>query len=348
MKKLVIQAGFPKCGSTSIAAALKLTADHLKAHGIFVLNNQFTRDRSGNIPGLTPQARAKLMFDAETAAPLRAALEKTIQGSPRNATLVICTELFAEPAFAPFFAGLEDLCEMELVFYFRPQSAWLASAWKQWDLKSGTTLPKMVKLALTEKRPDYLNTATGWHAAIPRMRITPRPFLRETMHNGQPSYDFLKLLGAEIAPDPALEKRSNPSMDFALLHLFQRNSAQIFKSRHDNAPYRRVLEALPPAYRSVNIPMLTQRQADRIANHFHADTVELMVRFMGLPKDEAEAFVTRHFHETVTGKAFSDHTEAEIMERAAMILHQMTGKTGDPDTLLLDFLAEAPTEPARG
>jgi hypothetical protein len=346
MKRLVIQAGFPKCGSTSIAAALKLRAGQLRTHKILVLNNQFTRGRASSIPAMTPNARAAAMHAPESAKALRENLEKSIQDAPKHGTLVVCTEIFADPYYATFFAGLEQHCDLELVFYFRPQTQWIASAWKQWELKSGTSLQKMVNLAVAELRPDYLGTARGWQSEIPRLKVTPRPFLNEMMFKGHPSYDFLNHLGFEAETDPALEKRSNASMDFSLLHLFQRNSARIFKNRHDNAPYRRLLENLPKAYRSVNIPMLSQRQSDKIADRFHADTVELAHRFMGMDLDDAEQLVRQQFHETVTGRAFSDYSEAEILERAGGILQELTGKTGDPNALLLEYLQQEGPAPA--
>jgi hypothetical protein len=230
---------------------------------------------------------------------------------------------------------------MELVFYFRPQTQWIASAWKQWDLKSNRPLKVVVRSAVAKNRPDYLGLARSWENAVPGIKITPRPLLRDYLVNGHPSYDFLKLLGVEVKRDSALEERTNSSMDYSLLHLFQRNSATIFKSRHDNAPYRYMMKRLPEAYCRTNIPMLNQRQSNLIANHFHADNFGLVHQYMGMDRDRAEQFVQQHFHETVTGKAFTDCTEEEIMERAAMILKEITGKTGDPDKLLLEFLEHA-------
>ena len=270
-KRLVLQAGFPKCGSTSIFAALRQSLRKLEKHDIYVLNNQFALHRTRRTPVAPRMELEDALALPEAAERMRSALIAAIHDCPEGGTIVICTEMLADPEKGRLFTGLDHLCDVELVFYFRPQAQWIASAWKQWELKTGQSLPMVVQSCMANRYPDYLGTARGWEAAVPGIRVTPRPLLHDFMVNGHPSYDFLKLIGVDVRRDPALEERKNSSMDYSLLYLLQRNSARIFKSRHDNAPYRQLMAKLPEAYRRTNIAMFDQQQSDLIADHFHAD-----------------------------------------------------------------------------
>ena len=342
MVKLIVHAGFPKCGSTSVFSALKANLDTLVAHDILVFNRNFNlpADPGKLMPPLW-ELQDALKEPAKSEA-MRDSIIRNIAKSPANARLILSSENLSQPPMAKMLAGMERHCEVELIFYFRPQTEWIPSAWKQWNLKEGFTLSETIESYVANHRPDYLGSVKAWTEALPGIKVTPRPFLRSWMTNGNPAYDFFDMLGIDVEPSETFEERSNPSIDYALMYLMQRNSSRIFENRHDNRGLHAMTARLPAAYQKTNVQMVSPAQADFIADHFQDDNMELLQHYMGMGYDQARAFSRQHFRKTVTGTAYSDIPEAELLDRAAGILREVTGKDGDPDTLLLEMMSPPP------
>ena len=139
MVKLIVHAGFPKCGSTSVFSALKANLDTLVAHDILVFNRNFNlpADPGKLMPPLW-ELQDALKEPAKSEA-MRDSIIRNIAKSPANARLILSSENLSQPPMAKMLAGMERHCEVELIFYFRPQTEWIPSAWKQWNLKEGFT-----------------------------------------------------------------------------------------------------------------------------------------------------------------------------------------------------------------
>ena len=316
MVKFVLHAGFPKCGSTAIFSALRHQLDALNAHGVRVFDRDFRlRAEAQNLhPPLWEMQNA--MTDREAGLRARTAFEAAIAEAEPESVLLLSTENLSAPQMAKVFEGLDSLCEMELVFYFRPQVDWIPSAWKQWNLKDGVTLEETVADHIRLRRPGYLASARAWQEALPRLKVRPRPFVGEAMKNGDPAEDFFAQLGVAFDPSRRTKEGANPSADYALLHLMMRHHDRLFTGRHDNARIHALLAKLPDKYHRTNAPMLSQDQADRIAEAFHEANCTLCRDYLGMTEGDADAFVRRHFHRTVRGRAYAEMAETELLERA--------------------------------
>lgn len=341
MVKLILHAGFPKCGSTSIFTALRQNLPVLNRQNVHVLDKTL-RPQTDPAHLQPPLWELQNAFrDPEKSGQVRSALRRTILDARPGDTLILSTENMSTPAMARMFAGLDTLCEIAFVFYFRPQIDWIPSGWKQWNLKEGISLSETVDGYLERRQPDYLRSALAWQEALPGAAIIPRMFLRERLEGGDPALDFFHVTGIEGAAPAREGARSNPSVDYALMHLMMRNSGALFRHRHDNAPLAKILDVLPETYKKTNAPMLTQAQSDRISDGFRDDNLSLMRDFMGLETAEAETWIARHFYRTVPGRAYGDLPEAEIMDRAGRILREVTGRDGTATELLFDIVGKA-------
>ncbi len=341
MVKLILHAGFPKCGSTSIFTALRQNLAVLNRQNVHVLDKTL-RPQSDPNRLLPPLWELQTAFrDPEKSEQVRSTLRRTILEAGPHQTLILSTENMSTPAMAPMFAGLDALCEIVFVFYLRPQIDWIPSGWKQWNLKEGISLSQTIDGYLERRQPNYLRSAQAWQKALPGARIVPRLFLRPHLAGGDPALDFFEVTGIEGAAPARGEARSNPSMDYALMHLMMRHSGALFRDRHDNAPLAKILDVLPDTYKKTNAPMLTQAQSDRISDSFRDDNLSLMQDFMGLDTARAETLAETEFRRSVTAPAYGDMPEAEIIERAGRILREVTGRDGTPEELLFGIVGEA-------
>ena len=345
MPRLIIHAGFPKCGSTTIFSTLKANLDLLVEKKIFVFNRFFELPRrSGRLQPPLWELQAALGEASETQA-IREAMSAAIARVPEDATVILSSENLSAPAMAGMFVDFDSRYETSLVFYFRPQVDWIPSGWKQWEIKDGTDLGTSIDRYLGRHQPDYLGTIRQWQRMLPRLSVSPRPFVSAMMAGGQPDIDFISRLGVDTATLQRPTEKSNPSIDYALLHLMMRNSAALFENRHDNRILRILLERLPQQYHRTNAPMLSQAQADRIADHFEADNRVLLTEFMGLAEDEAEALLAGSFRKVVSKPAYTELTEVQIRNRARRILREIADFPEDfnEDAALVEMLNSAPS-----
>lgn len=338
MAKVIIHAGFPKCGSTSIFNAIKSNFNRLIDHNIYVFNRTFDLPRKARRLEAPLWQLHDALHDAGKAENLRKRITHHITASSSTDRLILSSENLSNPSMAKLFSGVDDLCDVEMIFYFRPQVDWIPSGWKQWNLKSGFSLEETIQTNVKRKNPNYLASVKAWEKALPKIKVIPRLFARDQMAGGHPAYDFFSLLNIHMKSSELLEVRSNPSIDYSLMHLLYRNSKRIFSGPHDNNVLRALLSMLPEDYKKTNVEMVSQSEADFISDHFHDDNVSLAERYMGMTNHEAQEFVRRHFHKTVQGRAYSDIPENEILDRASYILREITGKGGDPDSLLLELM----------
>src|SRR5438445_12954684 len=111
------------------------------------------------------------------------------------------------PGMSRLFVGLDQQCEVSLVYYVRPQWQWIPSAWQQWFLKQGTTLDQFVDECLKLPRPAFRDRIQECQKALPSAKVHVRFLISELLQRSSPARDAFHLLevsahGSEIAPAP--------------------------------------------------------------------------------------------------------------------------------------------------
>jgi len=320
--RLVIHAGFGKCGSSTIQTALAAKQADLKQQSIFLFGKGLAINYGA------PRADAPFWFVAETfrdvakrntiAAKLSSELQKLKSAAP-NATAVLSAEILGDPGFARFFRGVDELCDTTLVFYIRPQFEWIPSAWKQWELKSGVSLEAFVRNCLKKGTPRFLRAIEGWAAALPRAKVTVRVLGQASAESGDPARDFFRILGLDGKDWKAKNRQVNPSPDFALLHILNKNP-WLFRSREDNEPFKALMRILPDRHLRTNIKMLRIADEERIAEHFASENRALLAKHCGLAEPALEETYDTYFRPRRAGRAYSDVSDMQMVNRGLGIL----------------------------
>lgn len=318
--KLIIHAGFSKTGSTAIQEALDLYAEDLQANRIFRLGSDLTVGSPGN-PQWFIQAAAR----ENPVQTLTDRISSALAGLPPQSTAIISSENLEFTHMPRLFAGLDQTADCCVVFYMRPQFSWTPSAWKQWYLKDGTTLPEYVESCLKLNSPGYLAALSAWKEALPTAQIYVRPVVKEYLAGGMLVSDFFRLIGSTMSPP---DFRSNENLDYSLLHVMSRNASLLFSGPHDVAVEMALMEKLSSKYRATNAPMLNQAAASRIDAHFREENLTILREFSSIA-DPAE-FLDRHMAPRIQGQAYIDMDEAPILARASHILTETFGMEAPP------------------
>ena len=347
--RFIFHVGFPKCGSTSIFTSFRANLPAMNDQKVFVLNDNF------DIATKPSEVQNPLwqIQNAQTSGDVRNTmidrLRQHIQQASSDTTLILSAENLGEMGGEGHFDGFDDIADVDVVGYFRPQISWIPSAWKQWQSRDGISLTDATDAFVAGHKPDYLGAINRWQAALPKARMHLRPFIREELENGHPLYDFMTLIGFTYDTLEIKSEIKNPSIDYALLHLMMLNHDLFFKSRHDSTLMHALVRRLPARYLKTNAPMLTTQMQDTITNAFRADNMEILSRMM--PQADVEGYFNTYFvpRDIPEGTAYPDFPDEEIIARASDILEKTFGirtpKPGRTGRSLAEALQKILTNP---
>lgn len=206
MGEVVIHAGRPKTGSTSLQAWLASRAEWLRAqHGIQVLVARalpFARGHEGlalsspRLPRLEAGRLAKLdnAHRRERDA-FEASLFAQLEARARRAPLtVVSSEALATRLHRPSAAFVSRLVELagshrvRVAYYVRPQHTALEAAWRQWGFRSDQSPSRF--LALRSPQLEYATTRDRMREQAPAVSFEVRPFRSDLLHAGNVIDDF--------------------------------------------------------------------------------------------------------------------------------------------------------------
>jgi len=216
MGTIVIHAGMPKTGSTSIQRWLAGGARTLRAeHKVQVLVARSPapgrpRDELTLAPPrLAPLEAGRIAKLYDAAGARRDALDERLlaqlDSQARHAPVtVVSSEALARGLHhlgERFLAGLGELGgrhRVRVAYYVRPQDAALEAHWRQWGFRSDQEPSRFV--ALRSRQLDYVATLTGVRERAPGVSFEIRPFRRDLLHAGDIVADFAHhFLGIERA-----------------------------------------------------------------------------------------------------------------------------------------------------
>jgi hypothetical protein len=320
--RLVIHAGFGKCGSSAIQVALQNRHKELRRQSVFLFGKDLSIYKGQWLSGMPFWKVAETLRKAgndQTLAPrIVSEMQRSAATAP-DATFILSSEGLGNPGKANLLRTIDEAIDTTVVFYLRPQFEWIPSAWKQWSLRKGTPLPRHIDRCLAAHKPAFRAVLDDWSRLLPRAKLQVRILAQAVTENGSPARDFFKILGADYVPGKADDARVNPSLDFAILHLLSRNP-WLFENRRETEVFNALTSMLPQRYLSTNISMLSPRQKERIADHFRDDNMYILRTHCGMSESGAQQAYDSYFRPEGTGRAYGDVDDVEIVYRCLSIM----------------------------
>jgi hypothetical protein len=273
-QRVIIHAGFAKCGSTSIQAALFHNFARLQKEGVSLFGKELRIARTAADLGVPlwflERAREKGEHLTQ-----RLSDEIASVGPNKDQIAILSAENLAISQTAPLFAGLDGRLQVSVIFYLRPQFEWIPSAWKQWGLKRGISLTEYVSHCIHTRRPSFKLSIDTWRSVLPGARVHVRFLIPELLIGGNPAQDFFNLVGLPLDKYDIGTEPRNPSLDFSILHVLSKNP-HLFSGIHDNSLTKALTLAVPKKFQSTNIQMLSREEEARIEEFFRDENLWLL------------------------------------------------------------------------
>ena len=327
--RLLIHAGFAKCGSASIRTALFQNFRKLQKDNVFVFDKNLRIARTAADLIGTPiwcleQARK---HSENLTRRLSAEIAPLLKRKGHHA--ILSAENLANPGMADLFAGLDSQCDVSVIFYLRPQLQWIPSAWKQWGLKMGASLSDFVAQCIDTRTPAFKRDIESWKSTLPTANIRVRFLIPELLVGGNPAQDFFNLLGLSEKRYAFESEARNPSLDVSVLHVLSKNP-HLFSNVHDNRLMLALTRALPKEFRSTNIEMLSADQEARIEECFRDENRWLLITYYS--DADVDRICRTYFMPRKADARYSDMTESELIYRClGIILESIASSAGQND-----------------
>ena len=300
MAEIIIHAGMPKTGSTSVQHWLVANAERLRTDlGVHTLvaTNRTRRNptpkvelepfESGTInSGKIVYAWMLRTFAPEV--PLRFFAELGDRAAEFGKVLVTAEGMseFIWRLDEEVLHGLDDLARehaVKIAYYVRPQAAALEAMWRE----AGFTRPSSPSDWVMERLPrlHYLRTLAGVEAHAPHVELVMRPFRADLLDRGSIVDDFVRrFLGIDeecppIHANPALPLRLVNVLRFAPDGLFRKGTADVYPR-----------SALRRAAASLNLPVTPEIRRSRLilrryCHDVFEDENQQLIRKLSWPTD---------------------------------------------------------------
>jgi hypothetical protein len=328
--RLLIHAGFAKCGSASIRTALFQNFRKLQKDNVFVFDKDLriartTADLIGTPIWCFEQARK---HSENLTRRLSAEIAPRLKRKGQHLA-ILSAENLANPGMADLLAGLDSQCDVSVVFYLRPQLQWIPSAWKQWGLKMGASLSDFVAQCVDTRTPAFKRDIESWKSTLPAANIHVRFLIPELLAGSNPAHDFFNLLGLSEKGYEFESEARNPSLDVSVLHVLSKNP-HLFSDVHDNSLTLPLTRALSKKFRATNIQMLSAEQEARIEECFRDENRWLLNTYCN--DADVDRIYRMHFMPSKAETRYSDMTESELIYRClGIILESIASSGGQSD-----------------
>jgi hypothetical protein len=325
--RIVIHAGFAKCGSASIRTALFQNFRALQKQHVLVFDKDLKIARTaGDLVGTPIWTLADAKKKSENLARRLSDEIAVVAKRKTDHLAILSAENLAIPGMAQLFAGLDSGFDVRVIFYLRPQFQWIPSAWKQWGLKKGVPLSDFVSQCIAAHRPSFRHGVETWKSALPAATVHIRFLIPELLRGGNPAQDFFNLLELPEGRYDLQAEPRNPSLDVSILHVLSKNP-HLFSDVHDNSLMLALTRALPKKFRSTNIEMLSPEQAARIEECFRDENLWLLKTYgSGI---DADRIYQTYFMSREAEARYSGMTDIDLIYRCLGIILESIAFTGD-------------------
>lgn len=328
--RLLIHAGFAKCGSASIRTAVFQNFRKLQKDNVFVFDKDLSlAQTAADLIGTPIWSLEQARKHSENVTRRLSAEIAPLLKRKGDHLAILSAENLANPGMADLFAGIDSRCDVSIIFYLRPQLQWIPSAWKQWGLKRGASLSDFVAECIDTRTPAFWSDIENWKSTLPAANIHVRFLIPELLSGGNPAEDFFNLLGLSRKEYKFESEARNPSLDASLLHVLSKNP-HLFSDVHDNRLMLALTRALPKEFRSTNIEMLSPEQEARIEECFRDENRSLLKAYCSDP--DVDRIYRMHFMPRKAGAGYSDMTESDLIYRClGIILESIASSGGQSD-----------------
>jgi hypothetical protein len=324
--RLLIHAGFAKCGSASIRTALFQNFRKLQKDNVFVFDKDLRSARTAaDLIGTPIWSLEQARKHSDNLARRLSAEIAPLVKRKGDHLAILSAENLANPGMADLFAGLDSQWDVSVIFYLRPQLQWIPSAWKQWGLKTGASLSDFAARCIHTRRPAFRRDIESWKRTLPAADIHVRFFIPELLVGGNPAHDFFNLLGVSEKQYAFESEARNPSLDVSVLHVLSKNP-HLFSDVHDNSLTLPLTRALPKRFRSTNIQMLSAEQEAKIEECFRDENRWLLNTYCR--DTDVDRIYRTHFMPHKADARYSDMTESELIYRCLGIILESIASSG--------------------
>jgi len=328
--RIIVHAGFAKCGSASIRTALFQNFSKLQRDNVFVFDKDLSIARTAaDLIGTPIWALEQARTQSENLTRRLSGAIAPLLKRKGDHLAVLSAENLVNPGMADLFAGLGSQCDVSVIFYLRPQLQWIPSAWKQWGLKTGASLSDFVAQCIDTPTPAFRHDIERWKSTLPTANIHVRFLIPELLAGGNPGQDFFNLLGLSRKEYRFESEARNPSLDVSVLHVLSKNP-HLFSDVHDNRLMLALTRALPKEFRSTNIEMLSPEQEAKIEECFRDENRWLLNTYCS--HADVDRIYRMHFMPRKADARYSDMTESELIHRClGIILESIASSGGQSD-----------------
>jgi len=328
--RVIIHAGFAKCGSASIRTAFFHNFRKLQKDNVFVFDKDLRIARTAaDLIGTPIWSLEQARQHSENLTRRLSVEIAPLLNRKGHHLAILSAENLANPGMAELFEGLDSQCDVSVIFYLRPQLQWIPSAWKQWDLKTGASLTDFVAQCVDTRTPAFKRDIESWKSTLPAANIHVRFFIPELLAGGNPVHDFFNLLGLSEKGYELESEARNPSLDVSVLHVLSKNP-HLFSDVHDNSLTLPLTRALSKKFRSTNIQMLSAEQEARIEECFRDENRWLLNTYCN--DADVDRIYRMHFMPSKAETRYSDMTESELIYRClGIILESIASSGGQSD-----------------
>ena len=327
MKRIVIHAGFGKCGNASIRAALFQNFRKLQKHNVLIFDKDLRIARSAaDLVGTPIWSVERARKKAENLTQRLGRELAAVSRRKADYLAILSAENLSNPGMSELFTGLDSQFEVCVVFYVRPQLQWIPSAWKQWGLKTGIPLGDFVSQCVEAHRPSFRLGIESWESALPGAKLHVRFLVPELLRGGNPAQDFFHLLGLSQDEYDVENDPRNPSLDFSVLHVLSKNP-QLFSDVHDNSLMLALTRALPKKFRSTNIQMLSAEEEARIEECFRHENLWLLKTYCS--GTDVDRIYRTYFTPQKAEARYSDMTDVDLTYRCLGTILELIAFSGD-------------------
>lgn len=298
MSTVVLHAGMPKAGSSSIQAWLRTNDAALRDVGWHVV--VYRREVTGGEVSFQPAAgggvnSATVVRHYNKSGRDPRVLDQffgPLDALARRLGKVIVTgegfaRLFAEAdqPFMDHLAALSATHEVRVAYYVRAQHEAIEAAWRQWGFRQSWQPRGYVELRA--RLLDYVETRDAVARHLPRVAFGVRPFHREALRDTDVVADFVDTFLQPGLAGGSTAVWANPGLPLELVNVLREaEPGRFWTSAHDNVTIR-PLKALAARWKLPDTDEV--RRSRLVLQHYCHDRFEVgnqrLIRELGWPID---------------------------------------------------------------
>ena len=283
MKKLIVHIGTAKAGSSTIQRFLTTNQKRL-ANDCALWLADHNMDLGLEVERF-PIAYFESLFDQTELRNRLNVLANTwekfarkMERAAKTTAIISAESLSSNPAYAEFFESAVHHFQIHVIAYFRRQDEWIASAWKQWPMKSGVPLEDYARQCMAAKSPRFLDVFERWKRIADPGNICIKPLADRFLNPQGLAKDFAETAGIHHDLLDYDMPVVNSTFDYSILSILQ-SKPSIFRNGHDNELFH-YLDKFPELTKQCGkSPFLSSSLQRLIMDSFEEENREMHRKF---------------------------------------------------------------------